>query len=355
MMIAYQRNPRLLFRPLDLRARWDAPMQGTIRYGEVELLVDLHADLCRGCIVHEAAVDWHTGAIALFESQDDVLCDVPSYTVYAAFQEGTPLPPERYAEEIERYLLRGHSLLDPACECKHQLSEERCLELGVTADAERSGFCTCPKAVLARTEAEICRELAVLHLPPLQGGVLEQQQTDKKIRLARFCSTSIRSLEELRCGMHEIARHRGVVITKETEVYPCIEYDIKRLVSLGEIYRIDACHLYPRQGSCCCRVDPEIQALWDSSGGGDRGERALLACGLQPARQANPYCCAYAPCCSDPASSQKRLYPARAPPAPPRAGGARTASAARSAAGARRARRAAAPPRSAGRCGTPGA
>lgn len=162
--MAYTRDPNAVFegsRP------FPAPLSHTdkehtgkqpVCYEAVRLLQPL-GDLSAGAHLAFVEMDWLQGQARVYEDAEDRLNGVGGEPIYWRFPARAPETADQYIFEVTQLLRRGHSLLRPQCTCRHNLSPDRCLTLGISA--ERHGSCpleTDPKEFSAK---EVSLELGL--------------------------------------------------------------------------------------------------------------------------------------------------------------------------------------------------
>ena len=85
-MRAFLRDPYALFEPTRAGEAWDrAPMAAPrqpVQYARPRLLVDLDTH-CEGDRVERAEVDWRAGTLALYDTLEDAMCNLPSHRCFA--------------------------------------------------------------------------------------------------------------------------------------------------------------------------------------------------------------------------------------------------------------------------------
>ena len=168
----YSRSPSALFQAhlhdaLFQAQLHDAPLNNDVarghsgvqpvRYRDVVISIDTDT-LVAGSRLQVADVDWSACVIRTFIDDDDadsniVLCE-STFRLHCA-----GLASAEYAEEIQAFIRRGHSLTEPKCSCYHGLTVERAMQLGVSAERDGSS-CPCHR-VASITPAMISREIAV--------------------------------------------------------------------------------------------------------------------------------------------------------------------------------------------------
>jgi hypothetical protein len=132
-MKAFSRNPNLLFCEREggchrhhlPSVRQRQPVQYDAAMG-----LCLRVDLGRfraGQRIHAASVDWVRGTVRLFDSNQDLMNQVPSYcsmgeNVLVAVEAEES---EVYVREAFAFLLRGHSLFHPQCRCAPTVWQQR--------------------------------------------------------------------------------------------------------------------------------------------------------------------------------------------------------------------------------------
>ena len=131
--------------------------------------VGLRLTKCIGLTMHEVRINWHTGDIVCFNDADDAM----NFTPFIQTQwqaTAAPRPCNEYVKEVFTFLQRGHSMLDPECQCPHGLSDERAKELGVPPHHSRSP-CLVHRDRKRRSLREIALELNVQ--PDLDGLLVD--------------------------------------------------------------------------------------------------------------------------------------------------------------------------------------
>jgi hypothetical protein len=162
--MAYARDPSAAF--LSSTVLDSQPLLGQpVTYHNVTLA---HSTLLEGHFTGQHVpvlqVDWRKGTARTFDSADDALNGICTYegTWTCPPYDGAPLSIQQYVTETLCLLERGHSLLDPHCECRHGLNATRCQQLGVTPrPSARFGWCSLPRAPREFSAAELSQELAV--------------------------------------------------------------------------------------------------------------------------------------------------------------------------------------------------
>jgi hypothetical protein len=120
---------------------------------------------------YEARVNWHTGAVTCYLDASDAMNNVPFWEAVVV-SECAVRNRDEYVKETFAYLQRGHSLLDPECQCNHGLSAERALELGVLPSG--GGVCLVQRRKCQRRFDEIERELCISNI---RGHLQEGNET----------------------------------------------------------------------------------------------------------------------------------------------------------------------------------
>ena len=82
--------------------------------------------------------------VLIYDDDDDAFAHSPSVALLIR-PPSTALPSRAYAAEAVMYILRGHSITEPSCQCAHGLSDARARQLGVTPDAMRGPHCSLPR------------------------------------------------------------------------------------------------------------------------------------------------------------------------------------------------------------------
>ena len=126
-----------------------------------------HAALGDAKMTYEIRVNWHTNTAMGYADASDAINGVPCWELQDV---RAPAPAIRtrdeYVREVFAFLQRGHSLLEPNCQC--YCAPDRALELGV--HAYRRGVCLVPRCRQRRSFEEIALEL---HVRDIDGGHIE--------------------------------------------------------------------------------------------------------------------------------------------------------------------------------------
>mmetsp|Transcript_13423 Transcript_13423/g.32375 ORF Transcript_13423/g.32375 Transcript_13423/m.32375 type:complete len:408 (+) Transcript_13423:201-1424(+) len=326
----FSRDPANFFRASDGTVKtFPAPMNHNahshtgiqpVKYSKVTLMRDL-GGFKTNTTFEVAQVNWFTGLIKLFASENDALMGNAAFEDVVFNKATTKYANMFYIREILEYLQRGHSLLEPNCQCIHKCGEERAKELGITLPkarksitdpfSTRDGECKLPRARTARTAVELAHELAVGDLYAVEdikgGRLVDDIAKNPKIlvteqegggQLFAFKATfdAVSSKQEL-LQLVNISP-LGLKEPTEKDTYNGVQQDVAALFEEGAIYKITnpdgkTSVLFPRLKSHECKVDSDIRQLWAESGykgriDADDIDRELLKVGLQPTRQAKP-------------------------------------------------------------------
>jgi hypothetical protein len=95
--------------------------------------------------------------VLIYDDDDDAFAHSPSVALHLR-PPSAALPSREYAAEAVMYILRGHSITEPNCQCAHGLSDARARQLGVTPDAMRGPHCSLqrhPSVSLLSLEREL--------------------------------------------------------------------------------------------------------------------------------------------------------------------------------------------------------
>jgi len=169
---AYSRDPARLFA--------DQTLAGSSR--QLQPVTYRNVTLNAVCY-HETRVNWHTGELFCYADADDAMNGVPLLqSVFCLATE--PRSQDEYVRETFEFMQRGHSMLEPQCNCR----VARHVELGVT---RTSGNCMLPKNRERRSFGEIARELCIQEL--------EMSLLDALVRLAGMVVTDDHFLHSPLC------------------------------------------------------------------------------------------------------------------------------------------------------------
>jgi hypothetical protein len=152
--------------------------------------------------IFEAKINWWTGHIACYMDAADSLNNV-------AFHETcirasiAPQSRDEYVREVFAFLQRGHTMLDPQCTCRHGLSRERAMELGVPPDAagRKDVVCLVERCKTRRSHEDIAKELNI-------------ERLDAKIR-PTDTMTLLQALVRL-AGLEETRHNEGNALLQNT-------------------------------------------------------------------------------------------------------------------------------------------
>ena len=111
--------------------------------------------------IFEAKINWWTGHVVCYADAADSLNNVAFYETCVRVST-PPQSRDAYVREVFAFLQRGHSILEPLCTCRHGLSAERALELGVSPDhAGSHPLCLMEQTRTQRSLQDIAKELNI--------------------------------------------------------------------------------------------------------------------------------------------------------------------------------------------------
>ena len=287
--MSYSRIPSLVFaahgKESDIALQLP-PMHSRqpVRYHQVRtLLQSTDGSLPTGSILPVVDMDWRTGRVVVYEDEDDALngivCVQSSFRCWCK-----PRECDEYADEIETLMDRGHSLTEPLCDCLHNLSAERALELGI--QFKRRGHCQI-SVVAEHTITWNCETIAqvigiedlhtficadglqlmkVLNFRSTMEGLRMHCVENDKIIFSSANSTLYIDCPEKLVKIADKAWPRSVILPTSDVSYAGIQRDSQMLASRGEIRLISG-----KEGTMCVfamgpskqkKVDEDIRAMW---------------------------------------------------------------------------------------------
>ena len=274
----YSRSPSALFQAhlhdaLFQAQLHDAPLNNDVarghsgvqpvRYRDVVISIDTDT-LVAGSRLQVADVDWSACVIRTFIDDDDadsniVLCE-STFRLHCA-----GLASAEYAEEIQAFIRRGHSLTEPKCSCYHGLTVERAMQLGVSAERDGSS-CPCHR-VASITPAMISREIAVDNYVDYVDAAGVSLQSLMGTKSYETASSRITTPAVLLCQLREIWPF-PLLMPSPNNSYAGIERDARKLQSKGQIAMLPSIH--DGQWSLFfvddmgMRVDQDVKQTWFS-------------------------------------------------------------------------------------------
>ena len=317
MLSAYSRDPRTIFVLPEHMAR-----EGYAK--ALQPVVFRNATLpAVGAAVYETRVHWHNGEVACFADDNDAINNVPFWQTVLKVQCAAPRPCDEYVREVFAFMQRGHSMLHPECQCRHGLSDERAVELGVPPDADdrnmrkilmgqkasAASVCLVRRDRTRRSFAEIARELNIENLnglvknPGSEEGFMELRQV--LVRFAGMQETGPGFLHSSMCCVPPLISTAQDVVDAARIMAPfpfsinteelkkmmtLLQKDTRLTMFVDKKPGNETLHIFATEENGR-KADADIRQLWHTTVEPERDvrgaqalDRTLVAAGLRPMR-----------------------------------------------------------------------